>query len=75
LSDHATPPIVSRQATDTLMRAMQDFGESEPKWAIVIYLNENDELCWMRSDMSVTMAMGALELVKTAIQRDWLGSK
>jgi hypothetical protein len=64
--------VVEKRATDVLLRAMEAFGESEPKFAIVIFLNEADELHWMRSDTSSTMTVGCLEQIKCQVQADWL---
>jgi hypothetical protein len=72
LSDHVKPPIIEKTGTDVLMRAMQDFSDSEPLWVMVLYMNEKQELCWMRSDSCATTTIGALDLTREAIVRDWL---
>lgn len=61
--------------TETLMRAMESFGELEPKFAIVIYVAEDGTLAWFQSEVSTHQAVGALELVKEQIKHDWLEAK
>jgi hypothetical protein len=65
-------PEKTKSASDTLMRAMERFGESEPKFAIVIFINEADELHWLRSDTSATTTVGVLESIKAQVLKDWL---
>jgi hypothetical protein len=65
-------PLKTSSGTDTLMAAMETFGESEPKFAIVIFVNEKDELHWLRSDNSCTTTIGVLEAIKAQVIKDWL---
>lgn len=68
----ANRPITMTTGTETVMRAMERFGESEPKFAIVIFINEKDELHWLRSDNSCTETVGVLEAIKAQVLKEWL---
>ncbi len=56
--------------TDLLVSCVEDFGSCEPKQAIVIYTNENDNLCWRSTSMTVCERVGMLEVVKRLILLD-----
>lgn len=53
-----------RTASETLVAAMEDFGESEPKDCLIIYTNDVGELCWSASTDSVVVKLGLLEACK-----------
>lgn len=65
-------PVKTSTATEAVMRAMEQFGESEPKFAIVIFVNEKDELHWLRSNTSCTTTLGVLEAIRAQVLKDWL---
>ena len=69
------PLETTKKATDAVLRALELFGESEPEFAIVIFLDENNELHWLRSDVSSTMTVGCLEQIKCQVQHDWLNAE
>lgn len=56
-----------RSATDTLMSAMEDFGESEPKECMVIWTDEGGDICWSSTTDSQAMKLGMLEMVKQLV--------
>ena len=55
---------VRRSATQTLIDALEDFGTSEPKEALLIYTQENGDLVWSCTTDSVTVKLGLLEACK-----------
>lgn len=58
---------IIRTATETLLSCMEDFGESEPKECMVIYTNENGDMCFSSTTDSLVIKLGLLELSKQYI--------
>lgn len=54
-------PEVRRSATETLVSAMEDFGENEPKDCLIIYANEAGELVWSCTSNSYVIKLGLVE--------------
>lgn len=46
---------------------MEDFGETEPKECIVIYTNEDGDLCWSCTSDSRVVKLGLIEACKQYI--------
>jgi hypothetical protein len=69
--DEKTPE--QRTPTGTLMRCLEDFGESEPARVLVIYTNEAGDLCYSSSGpFSYTHIIGMLECVKAQVLEKFL---
>ena len=43
MPDEKTPEV--RSPTETLLKCLEDFGESEPTKAIVVYVNVDGDIC------------------------------
>ena len=64
--DEKTPE--QRSPTETLMWCLEDFGKSEPDRALVIWMNEEGDLCWSSSGpYKYTQIIGMLECVKAIV--------
>jgi hypothetical protein len=48
---------------------MEDFSGSEPKTAMVVWLNEAGDLCWSATTDSFSARIGMLELAKQILIR------
>jgi hypothetical protein len=69
--DQKTPE--ERSPTATLLSCLEDFGESEPAKAIVIYTNADGDLCWSVSGpYHFTQVIGMLECVKARVMGKFL---
>ena len=69
--DEKTPE--ERSPTETLVRCLEDFGESEPTKCIVIYLNVDGDLCWSVSGpYHYTQIIGMLDCVQAKIMDKFL---
>ena len=69
--DEKTPEV--RSPTETLVKCLEDFGESEPLRAIVIYSNVGGELCWSYSGPpSYTEIIGLLTCVRAKMLEQFL---
>lgn len=53
-----------RTPTELLMNCLEDFGESEPIHAIVIYTNSAGDLCWQSTSNQLSNRVGMLECAK-----------
>lgn len=61
-----------RTPSETLVSALEDFGQSEPKNVIVIWINEDGDLNWSKSaPLGFSETVGMLECVKAAQMRDF----
>lgn len=60
-----------RTPTETLVSVMEELGESEAKELIVVYTNQNGELCWSCTTDAITVKLGLIEAARTAIKRGW----
>jgi hypothetical protein len=57
-----------RTPSETVMGAMEAFGECEPKRVILIWVDEGGDLCWSRSaPMGHSEIVGMLECVKAVV--------
>jgi hypothetical protein len=71
MADEKTPEL--RSPTETLVRCMEDFGESEPKKVLVIWTNTDGDLCWSESGPShFCENIGILTCVKSRIMQKFL---
>lgn len=43
-----------RTATEVLIKALEGFAESEPRYCMVIWVDENGDICMTRSDVTNT---------------------
>ena len=65
-------PIEPRTVTETMVRCMEDFGVSEPKRVLVIWLNSDEDICWStNSPWSYMEIVGLLECVKSRTLHKW----
>ena len=44
MTDEQTPEV--RSPTETLVKCLEEFGESEPTKAIVLWTNTDGDICW-----------------------------
>ena len=58
--------IPYRTGTETLIAAMEEFGQSEPKAVVVIYANEDGEVL-ISGNTGKCMALGLIETGKAII--------
>jgi hypothetical protein len=58
---------MKRTATDTLIHIMEEFGKAEPHDCIVIWTDEEGDICWSSSTDSYCTKIGLLETAKLAI--------
>lgn len=56
-----------RTATQTLLSALEDFGESEPRDCLVIYNNEAGDLCWSCTSDAMSVKFGLIESCKQVL--------
>ncbi len=69
--DEKTPE--QRSPTETLVKCLEDFGDSEPQRVIVVYVNEAGDLCWSASGpYNFTHVVGMLECVKAKVLEKFL---
>ena len=61
----------TRTATQTLITALEYFGEDEPKECLVIYTSESGDLCWSCTTGSRVVKLGLLEACKQSIISKW----
>ena len=62
-------PELRRSGTETLISSLEDFGKSEPRDCIVIYTNDEGDLCWNCTSDSFTVKIGLVEAARTAIKK------
>jgi hypothetical protein len=55
---------VARTATETLIAAMEEFGNDEPKECIIVYTTSAGDLCWSSNSDSQVIKFGLLEACK-----------
>lgn len=71
MPDEKTPEL--RTPTETLVKCLEDFGESEPTKVIVVYLNVDGDICWsMSGPYHYTQVIGMLECVKAKVMEKFL---
>ena len=56
--------VKSRTPSETLMQALESFGEDEPKEVIIIYTTQAGDLIWHSSTTSHSTKVGMLETAK-----------
>ena len=56
--------VKSRTPTETLMEAMECFGENEPREVIIIYTTQNGDLIWNSSTGTNSTKLGMIEAAK-----------
>ena len=62
-----------RSPTETLVRCMEEFGVSETKKLLVIWTDEQGDLCWSESGPSLfCQNIGMLECVRAKIMEKFL---
>jgi len=58
----------SRSASETVIKVLEEFGNSEPKYLICIWVDESDDVCISRTQITnVTMQLGLIESAKMMI--------
>jgi len=55
---------IKRSPTETLMKALEEFGVDEPVECIVVFSTQGGDLCTMSSTDTVSIKVGLLELAK-----------
>ena len=58
------PAETRRTPTETLLSAMEEFGQCEPKDCLVIYTNEGGDLVWLCSSDQISTKLGLIEACK-----------
>jgi hypothetical protein len=56
--------VKTRTPTDTLMEALEAFGEDEPRDVIVLYTTQTGDLVWHSSTSITSIKVGMLETAK-----------
>jgi hypothetical protein len=56
--------VKTRTPTETLMDALESFGEDEPKEVIIIYTTQAGDLIWHSSVSTTSTKVGMLETAK-----------
>lgn len=56
--------VKTRTPTDTLVSAMESFGEDEPKNVIVVFTSKAGDLLWLSSTSTTSEKVGMLETAK-----------
>lgn len=59
--------MANRTATETVMKAMESFGEVEPKDCIIIWTDENGYVCWSSTTDSTVTRFGMIEFVRQTL--------
>ena len=63
----------NRTCTQTLVDCLEEFGKSEAKRVLVIYINEADEICWSTNGRySFVQVLGMLECVRARVGAKFL---
>lgn len=60
---------MSRTATETVMSAMEQFGEIEPKDCLIIWTDESGDICWSCTTDSQVVRLGMIEFMKTILMK------
>jgi hypothetical protein len=60
---------MTRSPTETVMAAMETFGEIEPKECIIIWTDESGDICWSSTTDSQVVRLGMIELLKTILTK------
>jgi hypothetical protein len=56
-----------RTPSETLIAALEDFGESEPQMCVIIWTSDNGDINWSTSTRNRSPIVGMLETVKHLI--------
>lgn len=59
--------LVERTATQTVLSAMETFGEVEPKDCIIIWTDESGDICWACTTDSQVVRLGMIEFMKAIL--------
>lgn len=54
-----------RTPTETLMTAMDRFGEAEPKECLIVWTDESGDVCWSSSTDSLVAKKGLVDYMWT----------
>ena len=60
---------MTRTATETVMSAMETFGESEPKDCIIVWTDERGDICWSSTTDSQVVKLGMIEMLRTILKK------
>lgn len=55
---------IKRTPTETLMKALEEFGVDEPVECVIVFSTQGGDLCTMSSTDTVSTQVGLLELAK-----------
>jgi hypothetical protein len=61
---------IKQTGTEVLVRAMEDFGVSEPRAVVVLYTNEDDDVV-CHTNVKRVEAVGLLEVAKDLVLRKY----
>jgi hypothetical protein len=59
-----------RTPSATLMKAMEEFGKSEPIDCLVVWIDESGEIAWSQSTRSRAILIGMLDMVREMTMHD-----
>ena len=65
----ALRPERQETPTETLMRAMEDFGDEEPRSVACLWTTKSGEIRMMTNDLPKTEALGLIEGVRVLVKR------
>lgn len=60
---------MTRTATETVMSALETFGEAEPTECMVIWTDEAGDICWSANTDSQVVRLGMIEFVRTVLKK------
>lgn len=55
---------IRRSPTDTLLKALEEFGTDEPLECVVVFSTQSGDICTMSSTDTVSTKVGLLEMAK-----------
>jgi hypothetical protein len=59
--------MITRTPTETLMSAMEQFSEAEPKDCLIIWTDEAGDVCWSSSTDALTARIGLAGYMATVL--------
>lgn len=61
-----------RSATETVMKAMECFGQAEPEDCLIVWTDESGDLCWSCTTDSIVTKIGLVESMRTILKKQLL---
>lgn len=59
--------VMTRTATETVLSALETFGEVEPKDCLILWTDESGDICWSCTTDSQVTRLGMIELLKAIL--------